>query len=340
MKTWLKVLISIGALLLAGVTWLAVDLYIAWRQPALSGQIARTELAIAQPASAGTSTARTLTRTLSYYVPAAVSQAPALVFVLHGSDGTGAMMRKLSHFQFDLEADRRGFIVVYPDGYKKYWNDCRKSADYASNVQNIDDPAFFRAMIAFFVAQFHADATRVYALGTSNGGHMVFRLALEMPDTFAALAAASANLPLESNLDCRPSGRPASIAVLNGSNDPLNPYNGGLVTLFGNSSRGVVRSTAQTMQYWAALAGATAPPVVQRLPELDGNPRTWIDRSTWNGRDGVQVRLYSLQGSGHVLPSRTNSVLEALVGGAAADLESAPELLEFFSAHRLSARAP
>jgi polyhydroxybutyrate depolymerase len=58
-------------------------------------------------------------------------------------------------------------------------------------------------------------------------------LALEMPDTFAALAAVAANLPIEANLDCQPSQRPVSIAILNGTNDPINPYNGGLVTLFG-----------------------------------------------------------------------------------------------------------
>jgi polyhydroxybutyrate depolymerase len=323
MKKWLKILLTVIALIAIALDWVLYDLQRAFREPALAGKFRRETLAAAQHQ-----------RTFSFYVPASVSKAPALIFVLHGSDGNGAQMRKFSHFQFDVLADREGFIVVYPDGYKGFWNDCRKSADYAANVENIDDPAFFRAMVAFFVERFRADATRGYAMGVSNGGHMIYRLALEMPETFAALAAVAANLPIEANLDCQPSQRPVSIAILNGTNDPINPYNGGLVKLFGNSSRGVVRSTAETTKYWTDLAGAVAPAATQRLPELDGNPNTWIDRQTWRGRDNVEVRLYSLHGSGHVLPSRTSSIMDRVLGGAAADLEAAPELWDFFSAHR------
>ena len=323
MKKWLKIVLVLAALLAILVGWFAYEWHRSFPMPALGGKIEHASLL-----------AGLQRRTLSFYVPGSVEKAPALIFALHGSSANGAMMRKLSHYQFDALADSKGVIVVYPDGYKGYWNDCRKSADYASNVENIDDPAFFRAMVAFFVARFHVDATRVYALGASNGGHMVYRLGLEMPETFAALAAVAANLPVDSNLDCKPSQRPVSIAVLNGTKDPINPYNGGQVNLFGNSSRGAVRSTADTMNYWAALASATAPATTERLPEHDGNPATWIDRQIWRGRDNVEVRLYTLQGSGHVLPSQTSSVLDRVLGGAAADIDAAPELWDFFSSHR------
>ncbi len=323
MKKWLKILLTVIALIAIALGWVLYDLQRAFREPALAGKFRRETLTAAQHQ-----------RTFSFYVPASVSKAPALIFVLHGSDGNGVQMRKFSHFQFDVLADREGFIVAYPDGYQGFWNDCRKSADYAANVENIDDPAFFRAMVAFFVERFHADATRVYAMGVSNGGHMIYRLALEMPESFGALAAVAANLPIEANLDCQPSQRPVSIAILNGTNDPINPYNGGLVKLFGNSSRGVVRSTADSAKYWTDLAGGVAPAAAQRLPERDGNPDTWIDRQIWHGRDGVEVRLYSLHGSGHVLPSRTSSIMDRVLGGAAADMEAAPELWDFFSAHR------
>ncbi len=323
MRTWLKILLTVIALILMAVVWVLYDLHRAFREPALAGKLRRETVAVAP-----------LQRTFSFYVPDPEDRAPALIFVLHGSGGDGAQMRKFTHFQFDLLADRKGFIVVYPDGYKGFWNDCRKSADWASNLENIDDPAFFRAMVAYFVERLHADATQVYALGVSNGGHMIYRLALETPETFAALAAVAANLPIAENLDCQPSRRAVSIAILNGTHDPINPYNGGLVKLFGNSSRGVVRSTAESTKYWTDLAGAGTPAAEQRLPELDGDPDTWIDRQTWRGRAGVEVRLYSLHGSGHVLPSRTSSFMDFALGGAAADLEAAPELWDFFSAHR------
>lgn len=323
MKTWLKVLLAVIAVVVIAAGGVFVHLHLAYREPAVAGKLQHDAVTAAQ-----------LQRTFSFYVPDAVAKAPALIFALHGSGGDGATMRQLTRFQFDQLADHQGYIVVYPDGYKKYWNDCRKSADYAANVENIDDPAFFRAMIAYFVQRFHADATRVYAFGLSNGGHMTYRLGLEMPESFAALAAVAANLPVESNLDCRPSGKPVSIAIFNGTHDPINPYNGGLVTILGNSSRGVVRSSADSAKYWAELAGASAPPSLQRLPEQDGNPDTWVDRQTWRGRDDLEVRLYSMHGSGHVLPSRRSSVIERIAGGGATDLDAAPEMWEFFSAHR------
>src|SRR5258706_8496956 len=169
MKTWLKILLALVALTAIALGWVFQDLQRAFRQPALSGKFQHETIAAGQRQ-----------RSFSFYLPRAATKTPALIFVLHGSYGDGARMRKVSHFQFDLLAEHEGFIVVYPDGYKGFWNDCRKSADYAANVENIDDPAFFRAMVAFFVERFHADPARVYALGVSNGGHMDYRLGAAM----------------------------------------------------------------------------------------------------------------------------------------------------------------
>ena len=44
-------------------------------------------------------------------------------------------------------ADRHGFIVLYPDGYKNNWNDCRKDAPFAANKENVDDVGFLRALV-------------------------------------------------------------------------------------------------------------------------------------------------------------------------------------------------
>jgi polyhydroxybutyrate depolymerase len=68
------------------------------------------------------------TRRFSYYVPARVAERPALVLVLHASEGDGSLARIAFGFEFDRLADRHGFIHVYPDGYERHWNDCRKAA--------------------------------------------------------------------------------------------------------------------------------------------------------------------------------------------------------------------
>ena len=70
------------------------------------------------------STVRVGGRVRSYliYVPANLPQQSALVIVLHGSGMDGARMRVCTGYEFDCLADRHGFVVLYPDGYRGNWN--------------------------------------------------------------------------------------------------------------------------------------------------------------------------------------------------------------------------
>ena len=296
------------------------------RPPKLSGELRTLAL-----------TAGGRDRTLSFYRPASALQRPALLFALHGSKGDGEQMRRLfTGYGFDQLADQAGFIVVYPDGYERHWNDCRISADFAANTENIDDIAFFRAMVDYFVREHGVDPARIYATGISNGCHMVYRLGYEMPEVFAALAPVAANLPVAANSDCNPAGQPVSMAIFNGTDDPINPYRGGLVEMLGDTSRGNVLSADDSAAYWAGLAHAGAA-ATTRYPELDGDERTWVERSTWRG-DGAEVRLYALHGAGHLLPMRSPGIvaraLSRPLGGLATDLEGTAEIWDFFTSQR------
>ena len=51
------------------------------------------------------------------------SRPASLVFVLHGAGGDSARMVESTHFN-EL-AGKKGFLVVYPDGSEKHWNDLR-----------------------------------------------------------------------------------------------------------------------------------------------------------------------------------------------------------------------
>jgi polyhydroxybutyrate depolymerase len=102
----------------------------------------------------------------------------------------GEMMRKWTGYEFDQWADRKGFVVVYPDGYKHNWNDCHKNATFPAKLENIDDMGFIHALIARMAQEHGIDTKHVFVLGYSNGGQMAFRLAIETPDEVAAVAAA------------------------------------------------------------------------------------------------------------------------------------------------------
>jgi polyhydroxybutyrate depolymerase len=106
--------------------------------------------------------------------------------------------------------------------------------------------AFVGAIIGYFQKALDIDPGQVFAAGHFNGGQMSIRLALELPDEIRAVAAISASLPTPENLDCHPSGHPVSVLVMNGTADPINPYKGGKVSIFGFGDRGTVLSSEDT----------------------------------------------------------------------------------------------
>lgn len=84
-------------------------------------------------------------------------------------------------------------------------------------------------------------------VGYSNGGHLAFRVAMEQSQLVAAIAVIGANLPEPEYSICPGVVKPVSAMIMNGLMDPINPYNGGEVSLFGFGSRGRVFSSAESI---------------------------------------------------------------------------------------------
>jgi polyhydroxybutyrate depolymerase len=165
-------------------------------------------------------------RTYLAYVPANLPLQAALVIVLHGSGMDGARMRACTGYKFDCLADQHGFVVLYPDGYRRNWNDCRKNATFPAKRENIDDMGFIQALVARMMFEHAIDQKRVYVFGYSNGGHMAFRLAMEAPAEIAAIASVAACLPTPDASSCPQQGRTSRVMLINGTSDPINPYQG------------------------------------------------------------------------------------------------------------------
>ncbi len=237
-----------------------------------------------------------------FYVPTNLPPHAPLVFALHGSTQSAQQMRVSTGYQFERLADEHGFVVVYPHGYHRHWNDCRKEGSYAAKELNVDDKGFILALISHFESTEEIDPSRVFATGYSNGGHMAYRLALEMPDRIAAIAAVAANLPTDENCSCEKSGGPIAVMILNGTGDPINPYNGGKVTLFGFGNRGPVRSAHDSAEYFVRLAGLTNLPVITRIKSTARFDSTSVEKLDWREPGKPEVLLESIEGGGHVVP--------------------------------------
>jgi polyhydroxybutyrate depolymerase len=120
-----------AALVLSGIAVLAVAAYAYYwyspppQVPRLSSAIQRATLHVGDG-----------DRTYLAYAPAQLSKGAPLVIVLHGPVMDGEMMRQWTGYEFDHWADRKGFVVVYPDGYKHNWNDCHKDATFPAKLEH------------------------------------------------------------------------------------------------------------------------------------------------------------------------------------------------------------
>ena len=238
-----------------------------------------------------------LKRTYTTYIPRGLAQGAPLVVVMHGSGENAARIRAETGYGFDRLADEHGFAVVYPNSYTFDWDDCGKVGDVSVNGVNIDDVGFLVALVDKLITEFGIDRGRVFATGVSAGGFMSIRLALEAPSRFRAVAAVSANMPTPENSKCKPVGQGTSVMIMNGTKDPLVPFNGGEVNLLGLFYKGGnVRSSRDSGQYFADLNNIVGAPETNQTPMAD---KVSVEQVLWRNGSKAEVELVAIHGGGH-----------------------------------------
>lgn len=250
------------------------------------------------------------------------------VLVLHGSNLNGARMRQWTGYEFDALADRHGFAVLYPDGYQGNWNDCRRDASFPAKTENSDDVGFMQALVAKYRAEQGIDPARVYAFGFSNGGQLAFRLAIEEPRLVAAIATAGASLPTPASCSCALQGSTARVLLVAGTADRISPYAGSQVTLFGFGNRGTAILAPATVEAFARRNGGASAPVLTSLPHWRAANPTTVERRVWARNSKSLVELYTVRGSGHVVPPAFR--FPRLMGCTTGGLDAPRRALAFF----------
>jgi len=233
--------------------------------------------------------------------------------------------------QFNYLADEdKNVIIVYPQGYKKAWNTCRVETAGETKQLKLDDIGFFEKIIDFFSAKYNIDKSNVFAMGVSNGAQMCYKLAKEKPQLFKGFAAVSGSLPVETNNDCFETNQPVSIMVMNGTADPINPYNGGEIKLDG-VSHGSVISTEQTMHYWINLAKCDSIPKEFDFPDIDKSDNSTAVEYTYTSRAAnKEVVLVKIINGGHNLPNPTFFLWPKMVGNVNKDINAPKVIFDYF----------
>lgn len=273
-------------------------------------------------------------RSYHLYLPEDPSSA-SIVFLLHGNGGSSDQIlgldgTKAPHKRWLDLALQENLILVIPDGSlgpnnQQGWNDCRLDAPTNPNA---DDVQFISQLHDQVIDTYSAGTPSTFGVGTSNGGIMLMRLADEVPDRFKGLAIVVASRPL--NSECVESTMPISVLVMNGTQDPILPYDGGQIGV----ARGEVFSTRDTIDYWVNRNQTDPIPAEIDLPDLDQSEDSSVQRFSYNnGIDGTRVELYEVVNGGHTEPSileRYGNLFKLIVGEQNGDIETADEILSFF----------
>jgi polyhydroxybutyrate depolymerase len=279
------------------------------------------------PAERGRLHVGPLERTFLYYAPPGLPAHPAAVLVFHGAGGDGARIRGFIGPELERLARERGFVVVYPDGHGGHWNDCRRGVPYPARRRNIDDTGFVRGLIRWLGDHYGVDGERVRAIGFSNGAHLAFRLALELPGEIQAIAAFGAGLPVPEEIDCESTGVPVPVMLVNGTADPINPFQGGQAVGPDGGQLGQVLSSHATAEHFARLAGYRADAAVEEsmLPLVG----TGVERRAWRRRGAPEVVHYTVRGGGHTIPDPA-AAFPGFVGPVERRFRAVEEAVRFF----------
>ena len=273
-------------------------------------------------------------RNYHLYIPNNTLNAP-VVMLFHGNGGSYDDMLDLTGVKapytvwLDI-ALQENLIIVVPNGTlgssnSRGWNDCR---DDAPTNPNTNDVQFTIDLLDFLKTQYNSNDSKTYAVGTSNGGHFAIRLAQEIPNRLTAFASIVASNSVNSK--CLKSTTHVSALFMNGTDDPILPYDGGQMA----SNRGEVFSTDNTISYWVQRNETDTTPEITELPNLNTDDGSTITEYLYkNGANGTEVGLYKVNNGGHTEPSlseRYSALFLLLVGNQNSDIEMANEIWDFF----------
>ncbi len=255
-----------------------------------------------------------------------------LLIALHGGHGNGKRMIDLTYSKFNTLADKEGFIVVYPNGIGRNWNDGRLNmpAAYKAHNRNIDDVGFISILIDELIKTCNIDPKHVYVTGMSNGALMTYRLAIELSNKIAAAAPVCGNIPTD--IKSKPI-KPVALLIINGTDDPLIPFNGGYVHFF-KKQLGKVASTNESVTFWVKNNKITNLPEIEKLPDSAPTDGCHVIKTSYgsSGEKG-EVVLLTIKGGGHTWPGGWQYLNKKWIGNTCYDINACELIWEFCKLH-------
>ena len=273
-------------------------------------------------------------RTYLVHIPSGYNpQKPLpLVVVIHGAFDTAQGMEKFSGFS--TLADRENFIVMYPNGmgifgFFQHWNAghcCGKAAS-----DKVDDVGFVAAAIDDLRSRLKIDPDRIYMVGFSNGGMLVYRFAAERGDLLAAVAPLAASIggqPSEEEPEWRIPDpiQPLSVITFHGLADNDITYKGGVSLHRGGTQ--TFWSVENSIEFWVRHNDCNPKAAAAHLNNGRVHIKSWAIC-----RNDTEVALYLIENWGHVWPGKYFTA-DLAEDDPLRNFDAAEIIWDFFKSHR------
>lgn len=246
-----------------------------------------------------------------------------LVVVLHGGLGDDDDTVTLSFGKLNALAAEDDFVVVYPSGLGGHWNDGRNVRRFVAHRERINDVGFLAKLVEDIVEKRNVDPEAVFAVGVSDGAMMAHRFACERGDPLRGFVAVVGSMPYNvARRRSRCTKKPISVLMINGTEDPIVPWEGGTV-VYEDQELGGVLPVERTLSFWMRHNDCQDTSLAL-IPDFSPTDGTRIQRHKALGCvEGTKVELFEVQGGGHTWPSGWQYLPESMVGPISSDIDAA-----------------
>jgi polyhydroxybutyrate depolymerase len=248
-----------------------------------------------------------------------------LLISLHGGGGNIESNIKLSKGRLIELKEIHKYFLLFPEGYKKQWNDGRIVPGSEAHIKNIDDVGYLKYLIQYIIKHFPVDKNKIYIFGISNGGMMSFRFACENSDIIAGFASIAATMPEHLKANCNPQKKLKMILMV-GTEDPLVPYDGGEVKVLFRK-RGKVLSAEETIKFWFNKNECNTNFF---QTELNKDPATKTMIYHYNCKNNTFIRFYKIIHGGHTWPGGYQYLPEWYIGKTTKNFNAEEEIITYF----------
>ncbi|MCG8308922.1 MAG: hypothetical protein MI975_16120 [Cytophagales bacterium] len=269
-------------------------------------------------------------RNVTYHVPKKLrKRRRSLVLCLHGGNETPESFGRITRRGFNKLSEYNNFIVAYPEALNNFWNDAREDSVSLSHYDNIDDVGFIEKVVDYAIDSFSIDPARIFVAGLSDGGLMAMRLACEIPVRFKGFATVAASLSLDQLVECK-ADTAISLIAINGTRDPILPYDGGQI-IVDDELKGSVLPIEDAIEFWLKESQCENKSVARDIPNTDTYDETRSERISYtNCKYGNKIVLVRVNNGGHTWPGGRQYEVQRNIGKTSKDFDASEEIWKFF----------